>query len=723
MFLRIGQLASVMGSALVVAIASPAFALTGEEYAAQVKIHRDEWGVPHIYGPTDASVVFGSAYAQCEDYFWQLEETYIQCLGRYAEVNGAAGLDNDMLIALFEIVESAKADYPGLRPDIKAICDAFAAGYNFYLKKHPDVTPRLIDNYEPWYMLAYERSMMLQRLLGHAHAPRRGLSPMLEEIRAATGSNAWAIGPSKTDDGTAMLFINPHQPWFGTGMFTELHVRSDEGWNFSGSTFPGGPFPTMGHNDYLGWAYTVNEPDVGDVYRLTFDHPTDKLQYRYGDGWKTASEWSSTIKVLTPEKLEERTYTFRKSHYGPIMSKEDDTHYLAVKIAKLMEGSRIVQSLAQTKATNFDEWIAAAGMLQLQMFNTVYADRDGNIFYVYNGTVAKKDPKQNWMEPVDGSDPKNEWGDYYTIWELPHVLNPESGYVQNCNSSPFTTTDDENPSKLDFPPYMVEDKDDDKRRAKMSRYLLRNAEDVSFEDWQKLVYDTTLYWPMTELPRYQRLLEGVQEVNPELAAKVAPYLNHVLDWDYRSTLESTQTTLAVEWYEQMYGRGYPVETMKAEFVNDPEARLGALVTAADNLRGLFGDWKVPYGDIHRLQRHPDQPGMATVPFSDDLPSVGHPGVRGPLGVAFTVYDTPSTPDRKNRYAGVGASYMAVIEFGEKVKAGSYLHFGQSGDPSSPHFFDQAELLSKQTFKPAWFHWDDVVKHTEQAYHPGEEGEG
>jgi acyl-homoserine-lactone acylase len=200
-------------------------------------------------------------------------------------------------------------------------------------------------------------------------------------------------------------------------------------------------------------------------------------------------------------------------------------------------------------------------------------------------------------------------------------------------------------------------------------------------------------------------------------------MNHLLDWDYRSTAKSTQTTLAVEWYEQLYGRGYPVETLKPEFVNDPAARLEALATAAGNLQSLFGDWKVPYGDIHRLQRHPNQASMYTVPFTDDEPSLPQVGVRGPLGVAFTVYDTPSTPDRKKRYAGVGASYMAVIEFSDKVKAGSYLHFGQSGDPSSPHFFDQAKLLSEQKFKPAWFHWDDVVKHTKQAYHPGQEGEG
>lgn len=708
-----------LGMLVVLVFCAFTFAGTPPEWASQVTIYRDEWGVPHIDGPTDASVVFGSAYAQCEDYFWQVEETLIQILGRYAEVMGEAGLENDQQIHLFEITESAQRDYPNLPTDLREICDAFAAGYNYFLETHPDVKPRLITRYEPYFMLAYERGLMMQRLLGHAHAPSRQLPVLLEEVRAATGSNQWAIGPSKTKHGTTMLFANPHQPWFGTGSFTELHLRSGEGINMSGATFPGGPFPTMGHNDYLGWTYTVNEPDVGDVYRLTFDHPTDKNKYRYGDGWKDATEWKRVIKVKSENGSDERTYTFRKSHYGPIMAKEDATHYLAVKIAKLYEGSRIVQSLGQIKATNFNEWIAAAGMINLQMFNTMYADRDGNIFYVYNGAVAKKDPKVDWRRPVDGSDPKNEWGEYHTIWELPHILNPSTGYLQNCNSTPFTTTDEDNPSMNDFPPYMVEDATDDKRRAKMSRYLLRNANKVTFEDWQNLAYDTTLYWPMTELPKYAQLFEQLKNTDPTLAARVEPYLKHIVDWDYKSTLDSTQATLAVEWYEALYGRGYPVETLKPEFVASIPRRFEALEGAAGTLQALFGTWQVPYGDIHRLQRHPNQPTLATVPVSDDLPSIGHAGVRGPLGVAFTVYDTPSTPERKKRYAGVGASYMGVYEFGKRVKAGSYLHFGQSGDPDSPHFFDQAKLLSTKTFKPAWFDWEDVKAHAQYTYHPGE----
>lgn len=702
---------------------TPAFAEieNAEMLAQSVTIYRDTWGVPHIDGPTDASVVFGFAYAQAEDYFWQVEDTYIQALGRYSEINGEAGVDGDMLNRLFEIVSISKAGYGDIDPKIRELCDAYAAGINFYLERNPDVKPRLLREWEGWHVLCFERHMQLNWLMGRTHAPRGKMKPMLEEIRAAIGSNAWAIGPSKTRDGTTMLFVNPHQPWFGSGQFTEGHLRSAEGWNFSGSTYPGGPFPTMGHNEYLGWTHTANHPDVGDVYREVFDKPDRPLEYRYGDGYRKATEWKDTIKVKTAEGMEERTYTFQKTHHGPIIAREDETHRLAVKVARLFDGSRMEQAYQATRAKNFEEWRAAFALLKLQMFNTVYADRDGNIFYVYNGTIPRRDPKFDWTQPLDGSDPATEWQGFHSFDELPQVLNPISGYVQNCNSSPFTTTDDGSPSEMDFPGYMVEEKHDDMRRAKVSRYLLRRAEDVTFEDWQALAFDTTLYWPMTEVPKYARIIEDMKASNPALARKVKPYIDHLVDWDFKNTATTTQTPLVVEWYEQLYGRGYPVETLKAEYVNDIEARVEALATAAKNLEARYGSWKVPYGEIYRIQRHANIASPAEAPFSDDLPSLPQVGVRGPLGVAFTVYHTPATAERKMQYGSVGGSFMAVYEFGrDRVKAMSYLHFGQRAVPDSPHYFDQAALFSERKFKPAWFYWDDVLENTEASYHPGEE---
>jgi len=699
--------------------ASSARALEAPALAAQTTIHRDRFGVPHIEAPTNAGVVFGYAYAQAEDYFWQIEDTYLQAIGRYAEVVGEAGLGSDLLNRTFEIVPRSRADYAAVNAELKVLYEAYVAGLNYYLARHPEEVPRLIREFEPWMVLAFSRQTLLGFVYGKAHVGR----PNTRDLRAPepTGSNAWAIGPARTRSGRAMLFVNPHQPFFGSGQWYEAHLKSGEGLHFAGAGFFGSPLPSIGHNERLGWSHTVNEPDVADAFRVTFDDPKNPLQYRYGEGYRQATEWAETIRVRTADGVEESRYRFRKSHHGPLVVKEDDQRWIAVRIAQLFEGDRLSQTLAMIKARNFEQWKTAMSALSLMMFNTVYADADGNIFYVYNGAVPRRDPRLDWTRPVDGADPAAEWNGLHAFDELPQILNPPSGYVQNCNSSPFTTTDDGNPSPRDFPPYLAEDQNDDKRRAKVSRMLLRDARDVTFEDWQRLAFDTTLYWPLTELPRYARALEPLALRRPDLAARVRPYLDHLLDWDCKVTADSTQATLCAQWYDELYGPGYPAETLRAPYVEDPDARFEALVRAADALQGLYGDWRVPWGETRRLQRHANYADAALIPFSDAAESVPCLGAPGPLGVVFNTYYTPATPERKRRYGAVGHSFVAVYEFGEKIKAETLLPFGQSAHPGSPHFFDQAQLYSRRQFKPAWFDWPDVLANTVAAYHPGEEG--
>jgi acyl-homoserine-lactone acylase len=692
----------------------------GEQLAAQVTIHRDQWGVPHIEGPTDASVSFGFAYAQAQDYFWQVEDTYIAAIGRYAEVYGEAGLDKDLLNHSFEIAASSQRDYPDLDPPVKAICEAFAAGLNHYLKKHPEVKPRLITHFEPWHVVAYERAVLLEFLFGKTHASKAGVKKVADELRAAVGSNAWAIGPSRTKSGKAMLFANPHQPWFGYGQFYEGHLKSGEGLHMSGSAFFGGPLITIGHNDVLGWTHTVNEPDVGDVWIETFDDPANPLNYRYGDGYRTATQWKATIKVKTPQGVEDREFTFLKTHHGPVIGKQDDTHFLSAQIARLTEGSRVRQALKMGRARNFAEWRDAMSELQLQMFNTCYADNQGNIFYVYNGTVPKRDPSFDWTKPVDGSNPRTEWQGLHSFDELPQILNPESGYVQNCNATPFLATDEGNPAIGDYPRYMVEEGMYDKRRSEVSRMLLRQMHDVTFDQWKEAAWDTTLYWPLVNLPKMARKLERLAQTDSQAAEQVRPYLDHLLAWDCKSSIDSTQTTLCVLWYELLYGRGYPVETLKPEMVGNDAAQLKALVQAANILKAFYGDWRVKWGDISRMQRLANYADPATVPFSDKLPSLPCAGVPGPLGVVFNTYYLPPTPERKKQYGVAGASFIGVYEFGDTVQAATLLQFGSSSDPKSPHFMDQAELYSQRQFKPAWFQWSDVLANAKQSYRPGEE---
>lgn len=710
---------------LVAASAAPALAENGDqahEWAKQVTIIRDTWGVPHIEGPTDLSVVFGFAYAQAEDYFWQVEDSYLQAIGRYAEAVGERGLQTDLLNHNFRIAEKSREDFDARPLPSNRICEAYVAGLNYYLETHPEVKPRLITRFEPWMVLAFGRWTMLYWVFPRTGADRQEHDRFIKEAREAVGSNLWALAPSRTRNKSTMLFVNPHQPWFGPGQFWEGHVRSGEGWNFTGACFFGAPYPTMGHNEDLGWTHTANRPDVGDQYRLTFDHPSDPLKYRYDGGWRDATERTVPIKVkVRGEQIEERMYTFRESHHGPIIKKEDDTHYIACRIARIFDGDRISQGVRMTKARNFQEFYEALSGMNLVMFNVGYADRKGNIAYIYQGAVPRRNPGFDYSGILDGSDPKTEWIGLHRLSEMPQVINPESGFVQNCNASPFSATDIGGPYPGDFPKYMVGEHDYDNRRGEASRYHLRDMKDVTFEDWKRASVDATMLWPKTQFPIFAREFKVLEQTNPELAAKARPYLDFLLEWDGVNSAECTQSTLAVEWYERLYVALGPSEELGEEFRQHPEKKFEELVKAAERMQTIFGTWKVPYGEVYRLQRHPnvgDHTMMAML-ASDAVPSVGTVAGSGAVGTSYNAYFTPNSERRKKRYGVVGGSFMAVYEFGERITGESVLQFGNSGDPASPHYFDQAQLYSKQQYKPSWFYWEDVQANAERVYHPGE----
>ncbi|HEV3138578.1 MAG TPA: penicillin acylase family protein, partial [Pirellulales bacterium] len=670
--------------------------------ARSVTIYRDSYGMPHVDGANDKAVLFGYAYCQAEDNFWQIEDSYVMGLGRYCELYGTQFLAKDMRNRAFEIPRRSQEDFEKLDPQVRELGAAFAAGINYYLDTHPEIRPRLLARIEPWYMLAFGRAATLELVGGHMHVSTDKIPNSYQErkldieVKAATGSNAWAIAGSKTRSGKTMLLINPHQPYYGFGQFYEAHLRSGDGWDFTGAGFFGTPLPTLGHNEHCGWGLTTNEPSVGSSWRETFDDPDEPLNYRYGGAYRKAVAWTDTIKVKRGLDFESVECTFRKTHHGPIVQKLNEKEYVSAQVARLYDSVLSRQSMRMVRAKNVAEFREAMGMLELPLFNTVYADSRGDIYYLYNGIIPRRDPTFDWTKPVDGSDPRTEWKGIHTIDELPQVLSPAAGYVQNCNSTPYTTTDDAGPAIGDYPDYMVEDRYDDKRRAKISRHLLREARDVTFERWQELAFDTTIYWAQSELPHYRTELARLRETNPSLAAQVEPYLNHLLDWDCRGTVDSTQATLCLAWYEELYGFGYPAETLKHQYVSNVAEQFKALLAAAQKLENMFGKWKVPYGQINRLQRHADVSDFFKIPFSDSLPSLPSSGMPGPPGVVFTMYFTPSIyfpPIKmmKNHYAVVGTSYMAVVEFGDRVKSKSLLPYGTSGNPKSPHFFDQAAL--------------------------------
>lgn len=705
-----------------------------KKIARSVTIYRDTYGVPHIFGPTDASCVFGYAYAQAEDNFWQIEDNYLRSLGRASEVYGERTLADDLLNHALEIPKLSRAEYERSSPRVREFCQALTAGFNYYLARNPQVKPRLITRFEPWHVTAFYRFAIYQLFVfensgfkvdeirtavleaGVDGAPgKRAASSLkgseLEEREEGPepviGSNMWAVAPVRSASGHALLFINPHQPFFGPGQFHEGHLHSDEGWNLSGASFFGFCFPAIGHNDTLGWSHTVNYPDIADLYVEIFDDPKNALAYRYGDSHRRATQWTARIRVKTAKGTETKRYNFRKTHHGPIVAVREGKP-LAVKLARLDEGGMIEQWYSMGKARSLTEFKAAMSRTAIPMFNTMCADSAGNIFYVYNGAVPRRSTRFDWTKPVDSSDPATEWQGFHTFDELPQLTNPGSGFMQNCNSTPLATTSEGNPVKENFPPYMINDERDN-RRAKISRKILASQPKFTFEDWTKAAWDTHVLAAETRIPEIAAEWAKLKQVDPARAEKIRTVIEDLEAWNKVSSVESTQMTLFTPLVERMW------ETKPAD-AQDPWPNIRVLEEIMSELERDWGTWRVPWGDINRLQRV--QSGGEFEPFSDSklsLPIAGGPGF---VGIVNNFYTKPEK-GQKRRYGFAGASFVSVVEFGPQVLAKSVLVFGESADPASPHYHDQANLYSKGEFKPAWFSLEEIKAHAESVYHPGD----
>src|SRR5262245_11811474 len=707
----------------------PARDSNAEKLARSVTINRDSFGVPHISGKNDASVVFGLMYAQCEDNFWQLETDLTRAIGRAAEIDGEKWLANDLAYRAFEVEKLSKAEYERMPAQSKALCDAFAAGLNYFIARNPQIKTRIIARFEPWHILAMNRMGRISGLgriglrlneirigsLESTGSPQTGrgdtglgltaLQSWFDEtkLEPLEGSNMWAVAPSKSASGKALLLINPHVGFFGGGQRYEAHLRSDEGLNVYGFAILGTPYIRSGFTQNLGWSHTNNYADTADAYLETFDNPENPLAYRYGGGHRMAVEWTEEVKVKTATGVETRRYRFRKTHHGPIIGARDGKQ-VAARAAKLEEGGELQQRFAMNRARNFAEFKAALSQLALTGSNTIYADRAGNIFYVHGNAVPRRDPKFDWTKPVDGDRAETEWQGYHTLDELPQVFNPKSGFAQNCNSTPFLTTIEDNPRKEDFPKYLAPE--EDTPRAKSSRRILTEKEKFTFDEWTRAATDTTVNEAATAIKRMTAAWLELQNEDKALFDKLRPAIKELSDWDGMARTDSAPATLFLLTAERANRDGKNL---------DYDVRLRLLETVMNDLEKTFGTWRVAWGEINRLQRVHTS---GDEPFSDERQSWPVMGGPGAAGLVFT-YNARAEKGQKRRYGTSGNTFVAVIEFGKQIRARSVLVFGQSADPKSPHYADQAELYAQGKFKDVRFTPKEIKSNLERSYHPGD----
>ncbi len=735
--------------------------------AQTATIHRDAWGAPHVLADTDQGAVYGMAWALAEDDWPLIEENYLHALGRYAELAGPDGVPDDWMARALEIVPLSIREYDDASPRLRGLLDAFAAGLNAWLDTRPRRELRVLTRIEPWYPFALirykyyqneylgyaglrdrwaERALAASRVRGSpgtgagpvgpngdagsgAARPGGGSSPGAAEAvpryheaqldalgLRPRGSNQWALAPSRTASGHAFLLINPHQSFVGVQRYAEIHLDSREGLRFSGLTVFGFLLPYMGHSDVLGWAYTDNYADHSDLYAETFDHPTDSLAYRYGEGYRKATGWIDSIRVRTDAGLETRVFRYRKTHHGPIVGMDDRGRPLAAMLARYEEGGWFDQWDAMIRARSLDEWRRAVSMLRVAYMNTMYADREGNIGYIYNSAVPRRLPGVDPGEVLDGSDPDTEWQGFHTLDELPRVFNPPTGWLLNTNSTPFKATTALPYAPGDFPPYMV-GPESDNARARSSRRVLEGMDGVTFDRFARAVWDSRLSVADAVIPALAAEWEATADtsrgggsagragrVGADDRQALGAVIDRLLAWDRVADATSVETT----WF---------VLTAELRRLDGHDGWIPALADALDGLRAEWGTIEVAWGRINRHQRPlPGRPvALDTVRAS--LP-VG--GAAGWLGSVFSYYTNEAGAPAPRLGRG-GNSFVKVIEFGPTPRALSILNYGQSGDPLSPHFFDQALLYSRRQLKPAWFTREEVRDHAVESYRVGVPG--
>jgi acyl-homoserine-lactone acylase len=640
-------------------------------------------------------------------------------LGRTAEAEGEKAIWQDLRARLYMDPDDLRTRYASSPAWLKRLMDAWADGLNYYLATHPQVRPRSIARFEPWMALSFSEGSIggdieqidLAQLEAFYSKRGRALAAAAPPDPEPRGSNGFAIAPAKSESGKALLLINPHTSFF---FRSELQMTSDEGLNAYGAATWGQFFIYQGFNAKAGWMHTSSGVDAVDEFLETIEVSEDRLFYRYGAETRPVQTKPVTVAYRVADgSMASRTFETYATHHGPIVREANGRWVAFAMMHRPVEA--LSQSYLRTKADGYASFLKIAELKANSSNNTIFADAQGNIAYLHPQFIPVRDARFDYSKPVDGSDPATDWKGVHALADAPHLLNPANGWIQNTNNWPYSAAGSDSPRRETFPPYM--DQFGENHRGLNAVRVLARERGFTLQRLRDAAYDPYQ-------PAFAELIPGLvaawDRAPPgPLKSRLTEAVGMLRGWDYRWDERSIATTLAMVWAEPLYEEARKAERPLGETVSSigriaDSRRLQALGAAMDSLERDFGTWRVPWGDLNRFQR---LTGDIVHPFSDSAPSIPVPFTSGRWGSLASFGAAPRN-GTKRWYGTGGNSFVAVVEFGDKVRALAVTAGGESGDPASPHFNDQAQRYATGDLRPVYFYPEELRGHSERTYRPG-----
>jgi acyl-homoserine-lactone acylase len=698
---------------------------TWQQHAKHVHIIRDNWGIAHVYGKSDADAVFGMIYAQAEDDFNRIERNYLIGLGWLAQAEGESALYSDLRARLFIDVGRLQQQYRAAPTWLKSLMDAWSDGLNYFLSTHPAVHPKVIQHFEPWMALSFTEGSIggdietidlkqLEKFYGPATPPtvrsKAATDAVAEEFPG--GSNGFAVAPKLTASGHAMLWINPHTSYY---FRSELQTVSDQGLNVYGAVTWGQFFVYQGFNAHNGWMHTSYGGDAIDEYAEDLVKKPDGLYYRYGSKLKKLRASVVTIPIKQAASMASRSFTVYHSHHGPIIRAENGK-WIAIKLLQVPVPA-LSQSFLRTKTTDYASFRKIQDMRTDTSNNTVYADANGTIAYFHGNFIPKRDTSFDFTHPVDGSNPATEWQGPHAIADTITLLNPSNGWLFNSNNWPFSAAGEQSPKVADYPRYMW--MKGENPRGPHAVEVLSKLRNATLDSLIAAGYDGHLTAFDILLPPLIQAYDALPGADPRRAS-LREAIDTLRAWDRRTSADSVATAVAIFWGQGLIERNgaaardadEPAYDYLVDKLTDAE-RIDGLTAALAKLQQDFGRWQIAWGDINRFQRLTDD---IVQPFDDARPSLAVGFAPSQWG-ALASFDSSKPRKTKKIYGSTGNSFVAAVEFGPTIHAKAIMSGGESGDPSSPHFTDQALMFSQGRFRDVLFYPEEVRAHAERSYQP------